>query len=68
MVTHSSLLAWRISMDRGPWWATVYRVAKSQTQLSNYTHSRLEQSEKGAVGTGCTGLVGYGEEFNFYPG
>ena len=27
------------SMDRGVWWATVYGVAKSQTQLSNFTHS-----------------------------
>ena len=23
MATHSSILAWRISMDRGAWWATV---------------------------------------------
>ena len=29
MATHSSILAWRISMDRGAWRATVYRVAKS---------------------------------------
>ena len=29
MTTHSSILAWRISIDRGAWWATVYRVAKS---------------------------------------
>ena len=29
MATHSSILAWRIPMDR------VHRVAKSQTQLSN---------------------------------
>ena len=35
MATHSSILAWRIPMDRGAWWATVHRVAKSQTQLSN---------------------------------
>ena len=28
--THSSILAWRIPMDRGAWWATVHRVAKSQ--------------------------------------
>ena len=33
--THSSILAWRIPLDRGAWWATVYRVAKSQTQLSD---------------------------------
>ena len=31
MATQSSILAWRISMDRGAWWAIVYRVAKSQT-------------------------------------
>ena len=23
MATHSSILAWRIPMDRGAWWATV---------------------------------------------
>ena len=26
MATHSSILAWRIPMDRGTWWATVYGV------------------------------------------
>ena len=35
MVTHSSILAWRIPMDRGAWWATVHGVSKSQTQLSD---------------------------------
>ena len=35
MATHSSILAWRIPMDRGAWWATVHGVAKSRTQLSN---------------------------------
>ena len=35
MATHSSILAWSISMDRGAWWATVHRIAKSQTQRSN---------------------------------
>ena len=24
--------------DGGAWWATVHRVAKSQTRLSNFTH------------------------------
>ena len=33
MATHSSILAWRISMDKGAWWATVYGVAKSWTGL-----------------------------------
>ena len=31
MATHSSILAWRIHMDRGAWWATVHRFTKSQT-------------------------------------
>ena len=31
MATHSSTLAWRIPMDRGSWWATVHRVAKTWT-------------------------------------
>ena len=33
MATHSSILAWRIPMDRGAWRATVHRVAKSWTRL-----------------------------------
>jgi len=35
MTIHSSILAWRISMDRGAWRAAVHGVAKSQTQLSD---------------------------------
>ena len=31
MAIHSSILAWRIPMDRGAWWALVHVVAKSQT-------------------------------------
>ena len=30
MATHSSILAWKMQMGRGAWWATVYGVAKSQ--------------------------------------
>ena len=35
MATHSSILAWRIPMDRGAWQATVHGVAKSRTWLSD---------------------------------
>ena len=35
MATHSSILAWRIPMNKGAWRATVYGVAKSQTRLSD---------------------------------
>ena len=34
--THSSILAWRIPVDRGAWQATVHGVAKSQTRLSDF--------------------------------
>ena len=33
MATHSSILAWRIPVDRGAWQAAVLGVVKSQTQL-----------------------------------
>ena len=35
MSTHSSILAWRILMDRGAGCATVHGVAKSWTQLND---------------------------------
>ena len=37
MAIHSSILAWRIPMDRGAWRATVHGVAKSRTRLSDTT-------------------------------
>ena len=43
MATHSSILAWRIPVDRGAWQPTVYRVAKSQTRLKRLStqHTQL---------------------------
>ena len=35
IATHSSILAWRIPLDRGTWWATVHGVAKGWTGLSD---------------------------------
>ena len=37
----SSILAWRIPMDRGAWWATVHGVTKSQTRLSTHKNTRM---------------------------
>ena len=33
MATHPSILAWRIPMDRGAWWAATHRAEKNQTRL-----------------------------------
>ena len=41
MTTHSSILVWRIPMDRGAWRATVHRVTKSRTQLSDQTTTNM---------------------------
>ena len=30
MATHSSILVWRVPVDRGAWWATVYGATKSR--------------------------------------
>ena len=35
MATHSSILAWRIPMNRGIWQAIVHGVTKSRTRLSD---------------------------------
>ena len=40
MATHSTILVWRIPMDRGAWWGTVHGVTESMgsqswIQLSN---------------------------------
>ena len=37
MATHSSILAWRIPMDRGAWQTAVHGVTKSQTRLRDFT-------------------------------
>ena len=38
MATHSIILAWRIPIDRGAWWARVHRVAQSQTRPKQLSH------------------------------
>ena len=41
MATHSSILAWRIPMDRRAWWATVHGVARGKLNqaIKNKQHS-----------------------------
>ena len=50
MATHSSILAWRIPMDRGAWRATLHGVEKSWTRLSDHTSKHRVREER---------LVGY---------
>ena len=35
MASHFSILAWRIPMDSGAWWAMVHGVAESRAKLSD---------------------------------
>ena len=42
MATHSSILAWRIPMDRGSWRAIDRGVAKSWTRLSDLTATNMQ--------------------------
>ena len=35
VATHSSILAWRVHVDRGAWRATIHGVTKSWTRLSD---------------------------------
>ena len=37
------------SLDGGAWWATVYRVAKSQTGLSDFTSLQADSQTKPAL-------------------
>ena len=50
MATHSSTLAWKNPMDGEVWQATVYGVAKSQTQLRHFTFLSFVDSEVQRVG------------------
>ena len=37
MATHSSILAWRILMDRGAWRATVHTVSCTESDMTEST-------------------------------
>ena len=39
MATHSSVLAWKSPRDGRAWWAAVYGVAQSRTQLKRLSSS-----------------------------
>ena len=39
MATHSSVLAWRIPLDRGAWRTMFRGIAKSQTEATVHRHA-----------------------------
>ena len=56
--THSSILAWKRSMDRGAWRATVHGVTQSQIGLSahtTHTHTHTAPIVSSVVKEGETG-------------
>ena len=46
MATYSSILAWRIPTERRALWATVHRIAKSQTWLKQLSTHAQAQGKK----------------------
>ena len=38
---HSSILAWRIPMDRGAWWATVHGVTKESDMTEQLKNNKV---------------------------
>ena len=58
MATHSSILPWRIPMDRGARQATVHGVAKSQTRLEKLGNAQ------GALWASPQGLSGKESTYN----
>ena len=55
MATHASILAWRTSMDRGAWWATVHGVLRSWTWLKWLS---MQSLRKGAAQMGSSAPLG----------
>ena len=51
MATHSSILAWRIRMDRGAWWITVHGVTELDTTEATYHAHMLMGDSDSALKT-----------------
>ena len=59
LATHSSILAWRITKDRGAWQAIAHRVAKSRTRLKQLSthYNRDDGSVAKSPPTGAGDVV-----------
>ena len=67
MITHSSILARRIPMDRGAWPATVHGVAKRWTRLSNTALSTRDNRNIRRLATKCRFIPAVAFHVTFLP-
>ena len=54
MVPHSSILAWRIPIDKARWWATVQKWLNTRTCMHAHTHTMTQRTEACLVPTAST--------------
>ena len=57
MAPRSSTLAWKNPRDGGAWWAAVYGIAQTQTQLSDFTFAFHFPALEKAVATHSSALA-----------
>ena len=43
MTTHSSILVWRNSMDRGAWWATAHPMVAKELDPTEQVHTHFRE-------------------------
>ena len=59
MATHSSILAWRIPIDRGAWWAAFHGVTKGQTSDTAQRPSCPDTTEQLSMAQQFSALEAY---------
>ena len=67
MATYFSILAWRIPLDRGAWWATVHGVAKSDMTEQLNTATGRTQLEENLAKTGVWGEIARSQAVEVEP-
>ena len=68
MATYSSILAWKIPMDRGAWWAIVHRVTKIGHNWSDLAHKQLVVLPSGSVVKNLPANAGDTKDAGLIPG
>ena len=64
MATHSSILAWRISMAGGAWWSTVHRLIElDMTKQLTHTYFKIMNSSDTRKLTHCCLVFNFLREY-----